>query len=330
MNKFPLFIVILTICCSCKKKAELKGIDFRQEMRIFVQEISSYAKNKKSTFYIVPQNGQDLITTSKKPDNTISFNYLNAIDGIGREDLYYGLEKDNALSNAKETASIKSFLDIYLKNGKVVMVTDYCKDLDKVNDSYQKNSANGFVSFAAPDRNMTIFPSTIFNKNEDSIVSLSNAKNFLYLINPEKYNSKSEFIEALKTSNYDILLLDLFVQDEELTETDILQLQRKTNGNKRLVLCYISIGEAENYRYYCSQKWAIKNGPIKPAAPNWLRNQNRDWKGNYKVEYWRSEWKNIIYGSSSAYMDKILNAGFDGAYLDIVDAYEYYEDILKQ
>jgi cysteinyl-tRNA synthetase len=48
--------------------------------------------------------------------------------------------------------------------------------------------------------------------------------------------------------------------------------------------------------------------------------------GNFKVRYWDENWKNIIYGDSDAYIDKIINAGFDGAYLDIIDGFEYFED----
>lgn len=30
-------------------------------------------------------------------------------------------------------------------------------------------------------------------------------------------------------------------------------------------------------------------------------------------------------GGEGAYLDRIMEAGFDGVYLDIVDAFEYYE-----
>jgi cysteinyl-tRNA synthetase len=42
------------------------------------------------------------------------------------------------------------------------------------------------------------------------------------------------------------------------------------------------------------------------------------------VKYWRPEWQDILYGSREAYLDKIISAGFDGAFLDVVDAYYYY------
>ena len=53
--------------------------------------------------------------------------------------------------------------------------------------------------------------------------------------------------------------------------------------------------------------------------------ENPEWEGNYKVKYWMDDWQAIIFGSSSSYLDKILAAGFDGVYLDIIEAFEHFE-----
>ena len=45
---------------------------------------------------------------------------------------------------------------------------------------------------------------------------------------------------------------------------------------------------------------------------------------HFKVKYWRPEWQTILYGSSDACLDKIMAAGFDGAFLDVIDAYYYF------
>jgi cysteinyl-tRNA synthetase len=77
----------------------------------------------------------------------------------------------------------------------------------------------------------------------------------------------------------------------------------------------MSIGEAEDYRYYWNPEW-------KTNQPSWLAEENPDWPGSYKVRYWDKYWQKIIYG----YLDKILTAGFDGVYLDIIDAFQYFEN----
>ena len=48
---------------------------------------------------------------------------------------------------------------------------------------------------------------------------------------------------------------------------------------------------------------------------------NPDWEGNYKVRYWDKQWQTIIL----EYVDQILEQGFDGVYMDIIDAFEFYD-----
>jgi len=84
------------------------------------------------------------------------------------------------------------------------------------------------------------------------------------------------------------------------------------------VICYMSIGEAENYRYYWNTSW-------NHHKPSWMSAQNPNWPGNFKVKYWDPEWQSIIFGNDASYLSKITSAGFDGVYLDIIDAFEYYE-----
>lgn len=98
---------------------------------------------------------------------------------------------------------------------------------------------------------------------------------------------------------------------------DVELMQRKPGGGRRIVLSYLSIGEAEDYRYYWRPEWSKK-------PPAWLEAENPDWAGNYKVRFWNPDWQRIIFGGPDAYLDRIIAAGFDGVYLDIVDAYWYF------
>ena len=113
--------------------------------------------------------------------------------------------------------------------------------------------------------------------------------------------------------------MDCFFNDDIFSSDEINQLRQKSNGGKRLVISYMSIGEAENYRYYWNDNWLTN-------PPEWLKEENPDWEGNYKVAYWEKEWQDIIYGNDNSYLKKIVDAGFDGVYLDIIDAFEYFED----
>lgn len=82
-------------------------------------------------------------------------------------------------------------------------------------------------------------------------------------------------------------------------------------------LCYFSIGEAEEYRFYWQKKW--KTG----SRPAWLGRENPNWEGNYCVRYWDPEWRDSVL---QPYLAKIVAQGFSGVYLDIVDGFEYWGD----
>jgi cysteinyl-tRNA synthetase len=121
----------------------------------------------------------------------------------------------------------------------------------------------------------------------------------------------------IKQSPYDLVVIDYGFDKQNATAfpREIVDLMRqKPNGGRRLILAYFSIGEAENYRYYWADAW-------NRAKPDWLGPENPEWPGNYPVQYWRAEWQTILLGSPLAYLDRIIDAGFDGVYIDGADKY---------
>jgi cysteinyl-tRNA synthetase, unknown class len=310
-------LALLAGCSDDEPETEIPDLDFREEMREFVQAISSHAKSRNSSFLIIPQNGQELFTLDGTLNGDAAEDYFAAIDGTGREDLFYGYLADNEATPTGTTDIFTNYLQIALDKDKAVLVTDYCSSTGKVDNAYAKNNNQHFIPFAADHReldNIPAYPGTPYAVNDADITSLSLAKNFLYLINPGEYATKAAFLDAIRDTNYDILLIDLYYDGEALSSTDVASLKTKANGGSRLVICYMSIGEAESYRPY----WFL--------LPNHLIvSENPDWPGNYVVKYWEEEWQDLIYKDENSYTDKILTAGFDGVYLDIIEAYETFE-----
>jgi len=293
-------------------------------MRNFVQSISVYAKGINPNFAIIPQNGTEIVSTTGDNTGLPNENYINAIDGIGQESLNYGYDTDDIATPNEENEWVKTFLNMAKDNGTVkIMVTDYCSTQSKMDDSYSVNNANNYISFAADHRgldNIPNYPTPIYNENSDNIINLLQAKNFLYLINPDnEYSTKQDFVNAVKNTNYDYIIMDFFFNGEAFTATQIEELKQKANGGSRLLICYMSIGEAENYRYYWQPDWKI-------GTPSFIVKENPNWQGNYVVKYWEPEWQAIILGNDSSYLKKIIDAEFDGVYLDIIDAFEQFEN----
>lgn len=148
-----------------------------------------------------------------------------------------------------------------------------------------------------------------------------------FFINDFTYQLQNIDLKALGDTKFDLIVIDYSADGGEsgrFTDKEIDTLKDSPGGLKR-VLAYMSIGEAENYRWYWNGSWDTDNDGIPDkGAPSWLGSSNPDWPGNYKVKYWDPDWQAIVFGSSTSYLDKIIDAGFDGVYLDIIDAYEYW------
>ena len=123
-------------------------------------------------------------------------------------------------------------------------------------------------------------------------------------------------INAIAAINFDVVLIDLFFNDVAFSSAEIQQLKTKANGGKRLVISYMNIGAAESYRYYWKDNWKLHK-------PKWLKKKYEGFEDEIWVKFWKDDWQDIIYGNDNSYTKRILNAGFDGVYLDNVEAYYF-------
>lgn len=131
------------------------------------------------------------------------------------------------------------------------------------------------------------------------------------------YQLQALDIDALAGSTFDMLVIDHSKDgsiEQRLSPGEVNRLKVKPNGAPRIVLSYLSIGEAEDYRVYWRQEWDS-------APPSWLGRENPEWPGNFAVRYWDPEWKKLIFGEPGSFLDVILKQGFDGVYLDKVDGF---------
>lgn len=128
-------------------------------------------------------------------------------------------------------------------------------------------------------------------------------------------------VEQIANSELDLIVVDHALGEPDLiiaNPREITQIKTKPNGERRLVLAYLSVGEAENYRPYWNGTWNKK-------PPSWLGPTNPKWPGAYTVKFWDPDWKDIVYKGKDAILPRILAAGFDGVFLDRVDGYLDWE-----
>lgn len=142
----------------------------------------------------------------------------------------------------------------------------------------------------------------------------ANAQELGYVLQADKIaGDKTGALGVLTASGRDVLVLDEFYETDNSWTPDDLKTIRAGKPGRRVV-AYLSIGEAEDYRPYWQAGW-------KKSPPGFLLTANPDWPGNFRVKYWDPLWQKTILAS----LDRILAAGFDGIYLDIVDAFEGFE-----
>lgn len=301
---------------------ESGSTDYPQEMRDLVIGISVYAHGLDANFLIIPFGGIELVTTDGRTDGTPATDYLNAIDALSQDSVFYGFNGVDQPTPASESERLQSYLDIALDVGNnVVMVTDFAVSHANIDDSYQRNADAGYISFAAENLqldNIPAYPLEPFNRNRLDIESKFDARNFLILTDTQLYSTPQELVDDISETDYDVVILDFFFNGEPYTADQIRQMHVKRSGGTRLLIAAVDIARAHSDRFYWESFW-VSN------PPEWLRDPIPGLAGVYSVQYWRRGWQDIIFGDNNSYIYKIINAGFDGAYLEGVEAVDDFE-----
>ncbi len=124
-------------------------------------------------------------------------------------------------------------------------------------------------------------------------------------------------VARIATSAHDMVVIDTIVSEVENTDYPITATVRRLKGpdGNRLVLAYIDIGQAEDYRTYWQDDWRV-------GDPAWITALDPDgWEGNYPVAFWAEPYQDI-WLRDGGLLDGIVEAGFDGVYLDWIEAYD--------
>ena len=105
--------------------------------------------------------------------------------------------------------------------------------------------------------------------------------------------------QAVASSPADLVVIDYAGRNGPFTRADVEQMRRKPDGSRRLVLAYMSIGQAETYRWYWPQRSSAG------SAPGQAELQRALLAGGLAEDH-------LQYTGKSS-------PGFDGVYLDHVD-----------
>lgn len=143
-------------------------------------------------------------------------------------------------------------------------------------------------------------------------------------------------IDDLAVAPHDLIVMDYSRDgsgEKKFTPAEIARVKKRP-GTNSVVVSYMCIGEASDFRDHWDKSWTKKpkkknappaSGELTENAPSWLGAWNEDWPQSRKVRFWDPEWQAIIFNDEgTGWLDQIIAQGFDGVYLDIVDGYHHW------
>lgn len=299
-------------------------IDFREQMRRFVQTISTFARAQRPNFVVIVEGSLDLLTKIDITNPEITYparTYRQSIDGILRDQLLFGEVAFGKPPEEDQRKLIVAKTEAAEATGLKVLVIDYARSPGAVDDIHRRYADKNYIPFAADTEELNTIPPhprRPFDENPNSVMSLSKVRNFLFLRDSSPFGRQDEFALRMHGTNYDMLIVDVFHKRRPLTKNAIETLKYKKVGGRRLVLAHLDIGSAASYRYYWQPRW-------REGSPLWISAPVRGDPDRYYVQFWRPEWQRIITGDTQSYIYGIIDQGFDGVVLSGLDAYRFFE-----
>ena len=314
-NKYVSFLLIIFVALivtigTTSAKSSNSSTPSKQMVQLLT-DMKAYSKLRSTNFIMLGNGASSLM--AKYPQ------LFNSLDGLMVESMFYGGNmKEDVLTSTADTNYHKKLLKLPLQRKFPIFNLDYCHSTEKIRDAYQKANSLGIVESVSSRWELDIPYRMKLNEKPRVCRNLKAVKSFLVMLNPGRYGSVKKYIDALAATRQDMLIIDLYFGGTPLTKQQVKRLKTRADGKRRLVLAYMSVGEAETYRPYWKREWNNK-------PPAWLSKVNKDW-GSYRVKYWNPQWKSILYGSSGSYLDMIMAASFDGVFLDTIDSYSFFEN----
>ncbi len=136
-------------------------LDAAQRMIDFVVEMTAHAREANPDFFVILQNGAFIMDALEGTDATRKAALLDATGAIAVEDTYYtgGKDQNNRLNVDNDT--VKILQKDFLANDIPVFVVDYVNKSGKINGLKAKAIADGFIPYAAHERDLTTMDDTL-------------------------------------------------------------------------------------------------------------------------------------------------------------------------
>ncbi len=299
-------VALLVLSSGCLQFGEDEP-DPEQEMRDLVQNVGAYARETDPDFSLIVVNGEDLSTK----DGGVASGYVSTIDGVARENLFFGWNGMDKATPWDVTQRLSDRLNVSKDQGKVIMAVDHCSQRGFVWDSMEWAQDRGFLYFAANSEGMDTlpeYPKDPPNAHNGNVTSLRDARNLLVVTAPRNFTDRAAYLKDLRHTRHDVLVIDAWYNSTPLTPDEVDSLRTKAGGGKRLVIAVMGLGEIDERCQVWRDGWSIQ-------PPSWVRGEVPGKQGVHWVDYTSKGWRTVLYRSEGSWLDVIVGAGFDGVYL---------------
>ena len=221
------------------------------------------------------------------------------------------------MRRARHHTAFRWFASLVTASLVLLMVACFSPAATPVGSEPSPPAADSVPSSTPVQDDSVLLPTPLSLDDDGERMDIADFSTPLSGVNDFLYQLQDIDLRAVGATAYDLVIMDYSSNGEDDGEFSQEQIRalKHSHGGAKIVLAYMSIGEAEDYRFYWREEWDDNE-------PSWLDAENTNWPGNYKVRFWDTDWQSIVL----QYADRILAAGFDGVYLDIIDAYEYFAD----
>ena len=296
--------------CALALAAEPK-VDYREQMRLLVEHVAAEARAHDPEFVVVVQDGLDLLVKPGSDELPAPASaYRKALDGVLVRDLVCrptpgsdGLDEDAERRLMLARAAREHGLQVFVIAGGG---TAGCRRLD-------------FVPVATAEIGPS--PRSLSRPRGESAANIAApvaVKNAAAVARPEAFGTVDDFLAAMRATNHDLVVVDLFHGRRALEGRAVRALQFKALGARRLVLARVDIATAARWQYYWQPEWMV-------LPPPWLGPPLTQDPDRRVVRYWFPEWRHIIADGERSLIKGIVSLGYDGVLLTGLEAYRIFE-----
>lgn len=307
--------------------------NYREEMRAIVGEIASYVHQRNPQAVVLARGGVGLLTKSSQeiaweelrypddraprpastrlPQGAEFRSYLRGLDGLVIDNMFCGLTSRDEPTAPEDQKMLLAAAARMQDQGRRVISFDRCGKGKPVAEA----AAHKVLRLTVGPRADFVPQGHAPAENADHVGDLAAVRNLLPVLDTRKFGSREAWLNALRNTNHDMLVIDPFFHGAEaVTAKEVASLKFKHLGSKRLVLAAMNIGSAFDSAYYWQKGWSL-------GQPDFLAVQDENDPSAVIVRFWSPEWKDLL----GKHVQGLMDLGFDGVMLENIDTFLVFE-----